>query len=66
MCKGGGSGTKYVKLKRHHPRVHVKDYKNYIPPGGRSPWKNEGGPIPIKQVLLQCSKNRGGGGMMKT
>jgi len=40
----------------------VKDYKNYIPPGGRSPWKNEGGPIPIKQVLLQCSKNRGGGG----
>ena len=40
-----------------------EEHKNYIPPGGWSPKIFDGGPIPIKQVLLQCSKNRGGWGV---
>jgi len=63
VCKGGGSGTKYVKLKRHHPRVHVKDYKKYIPPGSRSPEKNDGGGLPISPNFIAVQQNEGGWGV---
>lgn len=66
MCKGGRRwGTcspRYVKPNPLSP-CSREEHKNYIPPGGWSPKIFDGGPIPIKQVLLQCSKNRGGWGV---
>jgi hypothetical protein len=45
------------------PRVHVKDYKNYIPPGGRSPEKNEGGGVSILPNFIALQQNEGGWGV---
>jgi len=39
-----------------------EEHKNYIPPWGRSPEKNEGGGVSILPNFIAVQQNEGGGG----
>ena len=39
-----------------------EEHKNYIPPWGRSPEKNEGGGVSISPNFIAVQQNEGGGG----